>query len=213
MRRLLALALFAALFANPTAFAQDKDKKDNDNQPPKLSKQERKYQEIKKFALDLYNKDPEFRDKVEDAYRQKMREHSEYAYDLNTRNYGDTQIMRNGDKLKIYDALYDNPLAQDYVNRVGQSIVPATSQHLYAFNLACPHENTALKWLPKDGRFQCPKHESRYQPTGTFIDGRATRHMDRLGVRLDSNMLVVDLNQFFRSDKDAAGWAAANVAL
>src|SRR5215831_21351188 len=99
------------------------------------------------------------------------------------------------------------------IDRTNQVITVRYQQHLYAFNLACPHENTALKWLPKDGRFQCPKHESRYQPTGTFIDGRATRHMDRLGVRLDNNMLVVDLNQFFRSDKDAAAWAAANVPL
>jgi nitrite reductase/ring-hydroxylating ferredoxin subunit len=99
------------------------------------------------------------------------------------------------------------------IDRRNQVIVVRYQQHLYAFNLACPHENTALKWLPKDGRFQCPKHESRYQPTGTFIDGRATRHMDRLGVRLDNNILVVDVSQFYRSDKDAAAWAAANVAL
>jgi nitrite reductase/ring-hydroxylating ferredoxin subunit len=99
------------------------------------------------------------------------------------------------------------------IDRKNQVIVVRYQQHLYAFNLACPHENTALKWLPKDGRFQCPKHESRYQPTGTFIDGRATRHMDRLGVRIDNNMLVVDVSQFYRSDKDAAAWAAANVAL
>ena len=85
--------------------------------------------------------------------------------------------------------------------------------HLYAFNLACPHENTALKWLPKDGRFQCPKHESRYQPNGTFIGGRATRNMDRLGVRLEDNMLVVDLSKFYRSDKDSTGWAAATVTV
>lgn len=99
------------------------------------------------------------------------------------------------------------------IDKSSQVIVVRYQQHLYAFNLACPHENTALKWLPKDGRFQCPKHESRYQPTGIFMDGRATRHMDRLGARLDGNMLVVDLNKFYRSDKDAAGWAAATVAL
>jgi Rieske Fe-S protein len=99
------------------------------------------------------------------------------------------------------------------IDRSNQVIVVRYQQHLYAFNLACPHENTALKWLPKDGRFQCPKHESRYQPTGVFIDGRATRHMDRLGVRLDGNTLVVDLNKFYRSDKDPSGWAAANVVL
>jgi hypothetical protein len=37
--------------------------------------------------------------------------------------------------------------------------------------------------------------------------------MDRLGVRVDDNMLVVDLNRFFRSDKDSAGWTAATVAV
>jgi nitrite reductase/ring-hydroxylating ferredoxin subunit len=99
------------------------------------------------------------------------------------------------------------------IDRASQVIVVRYQQHLYAFNLACPHENTALKWLPKDCRFQCPKHESRYQPSGQFIDGRATRNMDRLGVRVDDNMLVVDLNRFFRSDKDSAGWTAATVAV
>ena len=90
------------------------------------------------------------------------------------------------------------------IDRKAQIIVVRYQQHLYAFNLACPHENTALKWLPKDGRFQCPKHESRYQPSGQFIDGRATRNMDRLGVRVENNMLVVDVNKFYKSDKDPA---------
>ena len=99
------------------------------------------------------------------------------------------------------------------IDRKNQVIVVRYQQHLYAFNLACPHENTALKWLPKDFRFQCPKHDSRYQPNGTFIDGRATRNMDRLGVRLDDNMLAVDVNKFYKSDKDSAGWTAATVAL
>ena len=99
------------------------------------------------------------------------------------------------------------------IDRKNQVIVVRYQQHLYAFNLACPHENTALKWLPKDFRFQCPKHESRYQPNGTFIDGRATRNMDRLGVRLDDTMLVVDVNKFYKSDKDPGAWAAASVAI
>ncbi|MFL6209712.1 MAG: M48 family metalloprotease [Pyrinomonadaceae bacterium] len=135
------LASFAKMRRTAPPAVQKKDDKKDDkkeekkDEKPKLSKQERKYQEIKKFSLELYNKDPEFRDDVEDAYRAKMREHSEYAYDLNTRDYGDTQVMRNGDRLKIYDTLYDNPLAQDYVNRVGQSIVPTNSQRLYAFKI------------------------------------------------------------------------------
>ena len=99
------------------------------------------------------------------------------------------------------------------IDRTGQVIVVRYQAHLYAFNLACPHQNQALKWLPKEGRFQCPKHESKYQPTGVFINGRATRHMDRLAVRLDAATLVVDVNRMFMSDKDPAGWAAAMVSI
>jgi Rieske Fe-S protein len=92
-------------------------------------------------------------------------------------------------------------------------IVVRYQAHMYAFNLACPHQNQALKWLPKEGRFQCPKHQSKYQPTGTFMTGRATRNMDRLAVRLDGTALVVDVNRMFQSDKDPAGWSAATVAV
>jgi nitrite reductase/ring-hydroxylating ferredoxin subunit len=99
------------------------------------------------------------------------------------------------------------------IDRKNQLILVRYQQHLYAFNLACPHENTALKWLPKDQRFQCPKHDSKYQPNGTFIGGRATRHMDRLGIRLEDDALVVDVNKFYQSDKDPAGWTAATVSL
>ena len=79
--------------------------------------------------------------------------------------------------------------------------------------MLCPHENTALKWLPKDGRFQCPKHESRYQPNGTFMSGRATRNMDRLAIRRDGDAVYVDLSHIIKSDTDAAAWAAATLAL
>jgi nitrite reductase/ring-hydroxylating ferredoxin subunit len=112
------------------------------------------------------------------------------------------------------ERLYPIPASDGVtIDRKNQLIVVRYQQHLYAFNLACPHENTALKWLPKDQRFQCPKHESRYQPNGIFIDGRATRHMDRLGVRLEDNMLAVDVNKFYKSDKDPSGWAAATVSV
>jgi nitrite reductase/ring-hydroxylating ferredoxin subunit len=99
------------------------------------------------------------------------------------------------------------------IDRKDQVIIVRFHNQAYAFNLACPHENTALKWLPKDGRFQCPKHESQYQPTGVFTSGRATRNMDRLGIRVEDGMLVVDLSKFYQSDKNAAGWTAATVAL
>ena len=97
------------------------------------------------------------------------------------------------------------------IDRKEQVIIVRSQGHVYAFNLSCPHENTALKWLPKDVRFQCPKHESQYQPNGTFTSGRATRNMDRLKIRRDGDVLWVDLSHIIKSDADPAGWSAAMI--
>src|SRR5262245_40288417 len=99
------------------------------------------------------------------------------------------------------------------IDRSSQTIIVRFHDKAYAFALSCPHENTALKWLQKDGRFQCPKHGSRYQPDGTFIDGRATRNTDRFAVTRDADKLVVDLGKWFQSDQDPAGWSSAFVQL
>jgi hypothetical protein len=64
---------------------------------------------------------------------------------------------------------------------------------VFAFNLSCPHENTALHWRQNDLRFQCPRHESKYQPDGTFTSGRATRNMERFAIRKDGQNVVIDL--------------------
>jgi nitrite reductase/ring-hydroxylating ferredoxin subunit len=82
-----------------------------------------------------------------------------------------------------------------------------------AFNLACPHENTALRWKQGNGKFECPKHNSRYTPEGKFIDGRATRNMDRLPVKRDGNNVIVDLSDMIKSDRKPAEWAAAAIAV
>lgn len=83
----------------------------------------------------------------------------------------------------------------------------------YAFALSCPHQNTALHWLGDEGRFQCPKHKSKYRPDGTFISGRATRGMDRFAIRHEESNLVVDLAKLFKQDADPEGWKTAVVAL
>jgi Rieske Fe-S protein len=95
------------------------------------------------------------------------------------------------------------------IDRPGQVILVRFQQKLYAFALACPHENTALRWRDRDGRFQCPRHESQYRPDGTFIQGRATRNMDRFAVRRAGDAVIVDTNHLFRSDQQNAEWAAA----
>ncbi|MBV9108387.1 MAG: Rieske (2Fe-2S) protein [Gemmatimonadetes bacterium] len=97
------------------------------------------------------------------------------------------------------------------IDRDREVIVARYRGRVYAFALSCPHQHTALKWEPEQGRFQCPKHHSRYTPDGSFISGRATRAMDRFSVRKAGASLVVDLDQLHRQDHDRAGWDAAFV--
>ncbi len=97
------------------------------------------------------------------------------------------------------------------VDRENQLILVRFEGRLYAFNLSCPHQRTSLRWLEQEGRFQCPKHKSRYRPDGSFISGRATRGMDRFRLRRTGDRVVVSLSQLIKQDLDNAGWSAAAV--
>ena len=99
------------------------------------------------------------------------------------------------------------------IDHDAQVIVVRYQKKAYGFNLSCPHQNTALKWHPEDTQFQCPKHHSRYRPDGVFVSGRATRGMDRFGVRHDGGNIVVNTEKFFRQDQNPADWNAAFIEL
>jgi Rieske Fe-S protein len=99
------------------------------------------------------------------------------------------------------------------IDRDNDVILVRQASRIYAFSLSCPHENTALRWRQDDLRFQCPRHESKYQPDGTFLTGRATRNMDRFAVRLDGQKVVVDLNKLYRSDQQKSEWDSAVIKL
>ena len=99
------------------------------------------------------------------------------------------------------------------IDRDNEVIIARTGTSVYAFSLSCPHQNTVLKWDAAANRFQCPKHKSRYQPDGTFIEGRATRGMDRYAVKLVGSTLVVDLDKVYQEDKDLSDWQHAVVTV
>ena len=95
-----------------------------------------------------------------------------------------------------------------------ESVIVARFQgKVFAFSLACPHQNTALRWDAEDQEFRCPKHHSTYTADGVFIDGRATRSMDRFAVQHTGGNLVVNLDQLYREDDDPALWKAAFITL
>lgn len=118
-------------------------------------------------------------------------------------------LAAQGDELT-----YPIPAAEGaIIDRANEVIVVRWKSGIYAFNLSCPHQNTALKWLGGDQRFQCPKHKSKYRPDGTFISGRATRNMDRFAVRRSGKNLIVNVGKMYASDKQKPLWDGAQVTV
>ena len=101
------------------------------------------------------------------------------------------------------------------IDKDNEVIVVRWQNAVYAFNLSCPHQNTALKWDDGDHGFQCPKHHSRFQPDGSYIagSGRATRAMDRFAIQSQGAGVTVDLDKLYQEDTDDAQWTAAVVHL
>ncbi len=99
------------------------------------------------------------------------------------------------------------------IDRERAVILARFRSRVYAFVLWCPHQRTALRWQEEAGRFECPKHHSKYQPTGQFIEGRATLGMDRYALRRQGDTVVVDLGTVSQQDKDSTTWAAAVLEL
>ncbi|MFI5179071.1 MAG: ubiquinol-cytochrome c reductase iron-sulfur subunit [Vicinamibacterales bacterium] len=99
------------------------------------------------------------------------------------------------------------------IDHSAQTILVRYQGHVFSMFLGCPHEHAAVKWVEKEHRFQCTKHDSRYQPDGTYTSGRSTRNLDRFAIRREGDGIVIDLDHLFQADRDPAGWAGAVVAL
>lgn len=95
------------------------------------------------------------------------------------------------------------------IDSTNEVILCRSNGEVFAFALSCPHQNTALKAMPKNAGFQCARHKSKYLPNGTFVSGRATRNMDRLQITRDDAQIIVDPDIAFESDVEPAKWAAA----
>ncbi|HZM25921.1 MAG TPA: Rieske (2Fe-2S) protein [Gemmatimonadales bacterium] len=99
------------------------------------------------------------------------------------------------------------------IDKDREVILVRYQQAVYGFSLSCPHQKTPLRWQEDEHHFKCPKHKSRFEPDGTFIDGKATRNMDRYAIQRQGNDVVVDLGKLYREDENREGWIAAVVRL
>ena len=61
----------------------------------------------------------------------------------------------------------------------GRFHVTLTSDGLRALYGVCTHLGCLPKWVPTNHRFECPCHGSKFQLSGTWIEGPAPRNLDR----------------------------------
>ena len=101
------------------------------------------YLDMKDFAEGLYNKpvgagetrqDSDFKRKVDSEYEAKKRKDADRAYEMNLSAHSEVKHVME-DRFRVFSGLYDNLLVQDLLNRTGQSIIPPSSDRLYAFKL------------------------------------------------------------------------------
>ena len=121
-----------------------------------------------------------------------------------------TEATRSTDSMHSYSIPVGDGAQIDKTNGV---ILVRWQGAVYAFDLSCPHQNTALKWDERDHAFNCPKHHSQFRPNGEYIaeSGRATRNMDRFAIAKEGSEIRVDVDKLYREDNDSAQWIAALV--
>jgi predicted Zn-dependent protease len=100
------------------------------------SREIKKYNTLREFAEDQYATDVGFRDEVDGAYLDLQSQHALDAYKINVQRQGEVALAETEDQhFRMRRVLYDNPWVQDYVNRIGQKLVPEESDKLYAFKV------------------------------------------------------------------------------
>ena len=113
---------------------KEEDRKEKEERA--RSKEVKKYNTLREFAEDQYATDADFRDQVDKAYLDLQSQHALDAYKINVQRQSEIALADTEDAtLKVRRVLYDNPWVQDYVNRVGQRLVPEDSDKLYAFKV------------------------------------------------------------------------------
>lgn len=129
------MALAIALAVPASGQLNPFKKKDASEKDAKAVEQNRvRYEKLKEYSLDKYKTQSDFRDEVDEAFEEVMRQHSERAYSRNISVSSHIVNVRE-DRWRVHSGLYDNLLVQDHVNRIGQKLVPPESERAFAFRV------------------------------------------------------------------------------
>ncbi|MEO8259050.1 MAG: M48 family metalloprotease [Acidobacteriota bacterium] len=114
---------------------KDDEAKLREKEKARATRDAGRYERLKTFSLNLYQTDPDFHDDVDQLFDEVQRAHSLQAFEKNVAPPARPTVVHDGDRLRLQTGLYDNKLVADYLNRVGQRLVPGDSEKLFAFRL------------------------------------------------------------------------------
>lgn len=135
MAIVLTVAFAGSAQAQNNKSQKNDEAKLREREKAKAEKDAKRYDKLKSFATNLYQTDVDFREEVDDHYADIQREHSAKAFDNNIATPARPTVVHDGDRLRLQNGLYDNKMVSDYINRVGQHLVPSDSDKLFAFRL------------------------------------------------------------------------------
>ncbi len=103
---------------------------------PKVSDQPGELTDADKAKMAEIADRPEVKQAIEDAWQAKRRADLDYAYNVNSSaHFGDISGPLYAEFRDKYGQLYNNPILQEYLNNIGQRLVPKDSPNVYSFKL------------------------------------------------------------------------------
>ena len=134
--RSVLFVLVAAVLLSSLSFGQlglgkkkDKDAVRTSDTPGELSDND------KKKMAEIADR-PEVKEEILVAWEAKRQADLEYAYNVNySVHFSEAFGPQLAEFREKYGQLYDNPILQEYLNNIGQHLVPADSPNTYSFKL------------------------------------------------------------------------------
>jgi Rieske Fe-S protein len=71
-----------------------------------------------------------------------------------------------------------------------------------AWSTVCPHLGCAVDRRATGPGFNCPCHDSNFDPQGRRLDGPSPRDLDALGVRVDNGFVYVQFQRFRQGTRE-----------
>jgi len=132
------ITLLVVLFASSFSFGQFGlgKKKDKEDQAVKTTDQPTELSDADKKKMAEIGDRPEVKAAIEAAWDSKRQNDLEYAYNVNSSlRFPDISGPQFAEFREKYGQLYNNPILQQYLNNIGQRLVPRDSPNTYSFKL------------------------------------------------------------------------------